>query len=153
VRAQVPELAVTTSLRWRCHPALCAVATLTALGMAVAAGVVMAVAVPWPDRLVASGCMLLGSGLAYALSVRPLVEIDDQEVRVVAPVGSTRFPTHELTGASGGRFLTLHRVTGEDVRVFAVQDANVSLLRGRAGRADHAADAVNEWLRRRASSE
>lgn len=120
------------------------VAAAALLGVGV---VVLVMPNPLPDRLVAAAFALSGAGFVYAMMVRPRLEIDGDEVLVVAPVGSKRFPLTDLQSASGGRFLTLHRRGGEDVKVFAIQNANATLILKREGRTQRVAEQLNDLIR------
>lgn len=148
MRGEVSDLRrMTEPLVFRSNVVLRTGAQVAMAVLVVVAGILLALSGPWPDRIVSAGCLLGGAGLAYSLSVRPRLEIDDREVLVVAPIGSKRFPRSEFQSASGGRFLTLHRRAGEDIKVFAVQNANLSLMLKREGRTERVAQQLNDLVR------
>jgi hypothetical protein len=82
----------------------------------------------------------------YALLLRPRLEIDQDQVRVIAPLGRLQFPLDDVTHASGGNVLRLSLRSGESVRVIAVTNTNVTLLLHRRGRTEHVASEINELL-------
>lgn len=102
---------------------------------------------PLNNRL--SALVVLGVGVVFlwCLGLRPRVTVGDEAITVVGPASTVTFPRRELVRAvGGGQFLVLERSTGGPVRVWAIQNANITMWFGGGGRSDHVANAVNLLL-------
>ncbi|WP_344837022.1 PH domain-containing protein [Actinocorallia longicatena] len=63
--------------------------------------------------LVAAAVLLLTSGIAYVLGLRPKAFADAEAVTVVNPLRTTRSPWSSVTKIDGTRTLTVHHEKGE----------------------------------------
>lgn len=75
--------------------------------------------------------------------MRPRLVVDEEHISVVQPVGRITFARDDLVSASAGRFLVLHRRSGEAVRVWSVTNTNVAVALGRPGATGRVADELN----------
>ena len=132
---------------------LFAFAVLAGLSIAAVAVIATPADKPWADRIGATTFLLLGGASAYVFGLRPRLEIDLDRVRIVAPFGTTQFPLDDVRHATGGRVLHLHLRSGAEAKVFAVSNANATLLLHRDGRTEEVADEINQLLESRSSSD
>ena len=104
---------------------------------------------PWGNRIGGAAFALLGVGFAYVVGLRPTLELDlaRDAGRVVSPLGTTHFVLSDVVEASGGVMLRLQLASGSVLSVFAVTNANPTLVMHRRGRTEEVADQINALLR------
>jgi hypothetical protein len=119
-------------------------------GMAASAIGVLFMDKPWGNRLGAAGFASAGVAFAYLVGIYPRLDLDlvRNVGKLRSPIGSREFALLDVAEANGGAMLRLRFVNGDMVRVFAVTNANLTLMMKRRGRTEEVADLINAHLRR-----
>lgn len=117
-------------------------------GMAASAIGVLFMDKPWGNRLGAAAFAWAGVGFAYLVGIRPRLDLDllRQVGQLRSPLRSREFALLDVAQATGGAMLRLRFVDGDVVRVFAVTNANLTLMMKRRGRTEEVADQINAHL-------
>lgn len=86
---------------------------------------------------------VIGTGVttvAYASGLRPLIRAEPAGLIIRNPWVSYGVSWPEVTGFEGGSRLLVHRRSGVDVSVWAVQKTNLYVMLGRTGRPERLAE-------------
>lgn len=120
------------------------VSALTIVGSGIASILVLlSSSKPWGNRIGAALVLSAGALFIWLIALRPHLHIEEGVVTVVGPIRTNSFPLADLKMARGGRFLTLVRRDETYVRVWAVQNTNITLFLGSEGRTERVARDLN----------
>jgi Bacterial PH domain len=114
--------------------------------IAVGVAVSLSGASPWWAPVPVLLVCAVGVWLCWKVYGLPQLIADTTSITVVNPFKTYRIPLAGVASVEAGRYLTLHLLSGESIRVWCVQAANISLMLKRESHVDRVASELREWI-------
>lgn len=99
-----------------------------------------------PRLLAGVTIFLLLQVFLWLILVRPKLVLDGNTVWVINPVNRECIPLDNISKVEGGRFLRIELGSGDSVTVWAVQNANITVMTKSKGRTHRVATEVNRLI-------